>query len=89
LKKHSYKPEARYIAELLGCLLSLQEAQGSIPSSAVKPGMVVHTCIPSTWLVERQKDQEFKVILGYIVSSKPAWPTYGTMPHKEFKATCM
>lgn len=42
--------------------------------TSYKSGMVAHTYDPSTGL-SAQEDQEFKVILDYILSLRPPWAT--------------
>jgi hypothetical protein len=39
---------------------------------AVKSGMVIYTCISSTWETEKE-DHEFKASLSYIETSRPTW----------------
>lgn len=39
---------------------------------ALKPGMVVYSCNPSSWEIEAE-DQEFKVIHSYMVNSRMLW----------------
>lgn len=65
----------RGVAQWVGCSLRMNEALGLIPSIAYKPGTVA--CGNSSAQEARQKDQEFKVILGYmVVSSRLPWDTY-------------
>lgn len=41
-----------------------------------KPVVVVHTCNSSIWAGIEEGDQEFRVLVSYIVSSRPAWDAY-------------
>lgn len=50
------------------------QAPGSTSEPPLKPGMVVHAGNLSTSR-QRQEDQEFRVILSYIVSERPSWVT--------------
>lgn len=49
----------------------MHKRPGSIPNTA-HTGVVIYTVIPA---LRRQKDQEFKASLGYLVNMRPAWAT--------------
>lgn len=48
-----------------------------------KTKSVAHACYSSTWETKAEGHCEFEVTLGYIVSSRPAWITYGDAGSKE------
>lgn len=62
------------IAWLVECLYNMHAAMGSVPSVPCRLGdggwLVIYSCKLSTqWL----KGSKFKVILSYVVGSRPGW----------------
>lgn len=60
----------RDVVQLVECLLSIWEVPGSIPSN-VNLSRAVH--LHSVLRGWRQGEQKVVIIIGYVVSSRPAW----------------
>lgn len=69
--------QAQVVIKSTECLPRMLEAPGMIPSTRGSPGTRQgYSHLQSPYRGGgRQEDQKFKVIIDYIVSSKPAWDT--------------
>lgn len=66
--------------QLVESLRSTQEALGSIPRTIQTNGVGVFAISTFEWW--RQEDEEFQIVLGYMLRLRPAWATGGSVPNK-------
>lgn len=62
------------VVQLVDCLSNMQKGLGFIPHHCLTLDVVVYPLIP-VFGRDSLEDQEFKIILGYMVNMRSVWAT--------------